>query len=97
MYASMRRIKCVAGKASEVAQRIEEQFVPQMRAMSSFVAYYLVDLGSDEVSSISIFQDQAGAEEANQKAGAWTKQNLGDITAGPLEARAGEVLVDAPA
>ena len=49
MYASMRRIKCVAGKASEVAQRIEEQFVPQMRAMSGFVAYYLVDLGGDEV------------------------------------------------
>jgi hypothetical protein len=97
MHASMRRIKCMPGKAQEVGRRIEEQFVPQMRAVSGFVAYYLVDLGSDEIASISVFQSQAGADEANQKAGAWTKQNLGDITAGPLEARAGQVLVNAPA
>jgi quinol monooxygenase YgiN len=97
MYASTRRIKCKPGKAQEVAQRIEEQFVPQMRTVAGFVGYYLVDVGDDEISSISIFQNQAGAEQANQMAGAWTKQTLGDIVAGPLEARAGEVLVNAQA
>lgn len=97
MYASMRRMKCLPGEATEVAKRIEEQFVPQMRMMNGFVGYYLVDVGEDEVASISIFQDQAGADEANQRASAWVKQNLGDITAGPLEARAGEVVVYAPA
>jgi len=93
----MRRIKCAPGKAHEVAQRIEEQFVPQMRTVPGFLVYYLVDVGNDEVSSISIFQNQAGADAANQKAGAWVKQSLGNITAGPLEASAGEVLVSAPA
>jgi len=42
MYASMRRI--------------ERQLAPQLRAVSGFVAYYLVDIGNDEISSISIFQ-----------------------------------------
>lgn len=97
MYASMRRIKCAVGQASEVARRIEEQFVPQMRAVTGYIAYYLVDVGDDEVSSISIFADQTGAEQANQMASAWTKQSLGDVIAGPLEARAGQVLVNAPA
>jgi heme-degrading monooxygenase HmoA len=97
MYASMRRIKCAPGKAHEIAQRIEQQFVPQMKTMPGFVIYYLVDVGNDEVSSMSIFRNQAEAEAANQKAGASVKQSLGDITAGPLEALAGEVLVNAPA
>jgi hypothetical protein len=97
MYASMRRIKCAPGKAREVAQRIEEQFVPQLRTVSGFVAYYLVDMGDDEVASINIFQDQAGADDANQRANAWVKQSLGDIVAGPLEARAGQVVVNATA
>jgi len=84
-------------KAHEVAKRIEEQFVPQMQAAAGFVAYYLVNVGSDEVASISIFQDQAGADTANQNASAWVRQSLGDIIAGPLEARAGEVLVNTQA
>ena len=97
MYASMRRIKCQPGQAGAVAQRIEEQFVPQMRGVAGYVAYYLIDVGDDEVSSISVFQDRAGAEQANQMASAWTKQNLAELVAGPLEARAGQVLVSAPA
>src|SRR3712207_6491721 len=87
MYASLRRIKCAPGKAREVAQRIEEQFVPQMRTVSGFVGYYLIDMGDDEIASVSIFQDQQGADDANQRAGNWVKQSLGDIVAGPLEAR----------
>lgn len=93
MYASLRRIKCVSGKTHEVARRIEEQFVPRLRAMDGFVGYYFVDTGNDEVASISIFQNQHEAEDANQQAGMWVRQTLSDVVTGPLEAQAGEVLV----
>ena len=97
MYASMRSIQCSPGKATAVAERIAADFVPQMRELPGFVSYSLVDIGKDQVSSISIFADQAGAETANKLASSWVQQSLADIIAGPLEARAGEVLVNATA
>ena len=39
-------------------------------------------------------QDRDGAAAANEKAAAWTKERLGPLVDSPLEARAGEVLVE---
>ena len=41
-----------------------------------FVAYYIVDAGNHVVASISLFQDQAGAEESNRMAADWVKENI---------------------
>jgi hypothetical protein len=97
MHAGMRRVQCTPGSAREVARRIEEGFVPISREIPGFVAYYFIDLGNDEVASISVFADQAGADEANRRASEWVKQNLASLMVTSLEARSGQILVNATA
>ena len=92
MHATIRRIRTKAGKAAEVAALIEAEYLPLLG--EGFVSYTLVDLGDDEVSSIGVFATAEGADAANAKAAAWTKQRLGPLVDSPLDARAGTVLVD---
>jgi hypothetical protein len=43
------------------------------------------------VASISVFETQAGAEEANRMAASWVKENLAALLPTPPEITAGEV------
>ena len=94
MHATFRRIRTKPDKAADVAALIEAEYLPQLDDVEGFVSYTLVDLGDDEVSSVGVFTTAAGAGRANEKAAAWTRERLGPYVVSPLEARAGEVLVD---
>ena len=76
MYASIRRYRTVAGASTELAQRVDQGFLPIISSAPGFIAYYVVDAGNDVVASVSIFQDQAGAEASNRTAADWVKANL---------------------
>jgi hypothetical protein len=47
----------------------------------------------DTVTAISLFNNFAGAEEANRRALVWIEQNLEPLLAGPASAMAGPVIV----
>jgi len=96
MYASVRRY-AIEGSAEELARRVREGFVPIIRQTNGFVAYYVVDGGDGSVASMSIFQDQAGAEESNRKAADWVRANLEALLPKRPEVTAGEVTVAATA
>ena len=93
MYASIRRYKTSPGAGAELAQRVNQGFVPIISKAPGFVAYYLVDAGNDVVASVSVFQDQAGAEESNRMAANWVKENIASLVSGPPEITAGAVTV----
>jgi len=93
MYASIRRYKTSPGAAAELAQRVNQGFVPIISKAPRFVAYYVVDAGNDVVASVSVFQDQAGAEESNRMAADWVKENIASLLTGPPEITAGAVTV----
>jgi heme-degrading monooxygenase HmoA len=93
MYASIRKYKIRPGKAKELAQRVNEGFVPIISKAPGFVAYYVVDAGNDVVASFSLFRDQAGSEESNRMAAAWVRENLAAFFGGSPEITAGEVTV----
>ena len=93
MYASIRRYGTTPGAAAELARRVNQGFVPIISAARGFVAYYVVDAGNDVVASVSVFQDQAGAEESNRMAADWVKGNLASLVSGPPEVTAGAVTV----
>jgi hypothetical protein len=94
MHATLRRIRTQPGQVAEVARLIEEQYLPQIEGVDGFVSYTLVDLGDDEVTSVGVFTDQAGADRANAAARSWTAEVLAPLVASPLDATAGSVLVD---
>jgi len=92
MYASIRRYKVNPGAAAEIARRVNEGFVSIISGAPGFVAYYALDAGNDVIASVSIFQNQAGAEESNRMAADWVKESIASLVAGPPEVTAGEVL-----
>ncbi len=92
MYSSIRRYKVNPGAVSETALRVNEGFLPIISEAPGFVSYYVLDVGNDTVASVSVFQDQAGAEESNRMATGWVKQNIASLFAGPPEITSGEVV-----
>ena len=93
MYASIRRGKANPGATAEIAQRVKDSFVPIISQVPGFVAYYVVNLGDDMLATVSIFENQAGAEESARRAADWVKQDLAPLMASPLEIMVGEVVV----
>ena len=94
MYASVRWYEMDDPAAvDEAMRRVEEGFAPIISKASGFIAYYALDAGDGVVVSISIFTDQAGAEESNTVAAEWVMENLASLVPDPPEITAGEVKV----
>jgi hypothetical protein len=58
-----------------------------------FVAYYAARDG-DQLTTITVCNDQAGTEESSKRAAAWVKENLPGATLGAPTMRKGEVFID---
>ncbi len=92
MYAVMRRYEGVTDSA-EAGRRVDEGFVPLLRQVPGFVAYYWVDAGNGVMVSTSVFEDQSGAEESVNRAADFVRDSLSSllpnspqVTAGPVVA-----------
>src|SRR6266852_659034 len=93
MYAAIRQAKAKTGTAEELARRIKEGAIPIISDVEGFMAYYVVYAPDDTVTAISLFNNFAGAEEANRRALASIEQHLGPLLVGPATALAGPVIV----
>ena len=94
MYASVRRYEGIdPDSVDEIVRRAKEGFVPIVSKGPGFVAYYILDAGDGVLATISVFKDQAGAEESNRAAADWVKENLATLLPNPPEITAGEVRV----
>ncbi len=93
MYATVRRAKFRPGSVEEVVQRVNNTFVPPLATMAGFVNFYLVRLEDDTVSTLSTFETQSEAEEANTFFADWAKRELASFLQGPPEIAVGEVAI----
>ena len=96
MYASIRRYVVHPGSIGEIARQVTKDFLPIIRDIPGFVAYYVVDAGHGIGISFSIFEDQAGAERSAAASREHIKENLASLFPNPPEIMDGEVLVKAP-
>ena len=60
--------------------------------IDGFKAYYLLKL-AEGTSTVSVFENQAGAEESSRAAAAWLSENLPDLNVEAPYVTAGEVLM----
>jgi heme-degrading monooxygenase HmoA len=97
MYAAVRHYRTKGGAGEELTRRAEAEFVPRLRKIAGFVAYYVLNPGPDEVVSISIFRDEQGAAESVRSAAEWVRGDawLTEHSPTPPEVLQGEVLVHA--
>ena len=94
MYVEARRVSHVED-IDAVSRKVREDFVPIVRTVPGFVAYYLVD-AVHSTFSLTICQDKTGVEEAAARASEWTQNNLEGpgLLETPPEIIAGEVMVE---
>jgi hypothetical protein len=76
----------------EVTRKVDEEFIPIIKDADGFLAYYVVNVGAGEVATVSVFEDQVGAEESIRMAADWIRQNLAALLPNPPEITAGEVV-----
>jgi hypothetical protein len=92
MYASIRSYgdrslaAALAARADEIRAVIGD--VPGFRA------YYLVEAGDGTV-SVTVCDDQAGAEESNRVAADWLRSNMPELGGAAPTVSAGAVLISA--
>jgi hypothetical protein len=92
MYVTLRRYEGVTDPR-EVARHVNEGFLPIISEVSGFVDYYFADAGDGVMFSVSIFEDQAGAEESTRRAADYIAQhNLASIMPNPPQITAGEAV-----
>jgi hypothetical protein len=89
MYASIREY--TTKDNAEVARRAQEGFVPIVREVAGFSAYYMVDAG-DKFFTVTLAEDQGGAEESANKAREWVQENAADLVEGVAAVNNGEVV-----
>ena len=92
MFAAIRRYHTNPDSIGEVTRKVNESFVPLISEMPGFVAYFAMDAGQGEYGTISVFEDQASAEESNRVAEEWADENLSELLPTPPEYAAGDVV-----
>jgi quinol monooxygenase YgiN len=77
-----------------VIRRTREGFVPLIRDTPGFVSYLVLAPveREGEIVSVSVFEDEQSAQESNEKADDWVRENLGDLVL-PPELAAGQIVV----
>lgn len=91
MYAVVRRYEGVTDPA-EAGRRVDEEFVPLLREVPGFVAYYWVDAGNGVMVSTGVFRDRAGAERSTDRARDFVRDRLAGLLPGAPQVTAGEVV-----
>ncbi len=95
MYATVRRASFRPDSVEEVVRRVQESFVPAMTGSQSFVDFYMVNLGNGVISTISVFETEVAAEEANKFFSEWARRDLVSFLQGPPDLAIGEVVIHA--
>jgi heme-degrading monooxygenase HmoA len=92
MFAAIRYYRTDPDSTETVVRRVQEGFVPFIRETPGFVSYFVLTPRQGEIVSVSVFEEQRGAEESNEKAEGWVRQNLNELLPSP-EFAGGEVVV----
>jgi hypothetical protein len=79
MHATIRRYEGVdAARTDEVAGKVNETLVPQLRKLPGFAGYYLIEAGNGVLSSLGLFETPEQAEESTKLVSKWiTDENFG--------------------
>jgi hypothetical protein len=94
MYATIRIYSDGEGLADAVAEH-EAEIVRQFNEIDGFRNYYIVKTGPTSATSITVCDDQAGAEASNEVARNYIASNFGHLSIGPPEVHVGEVAMSA--
>jgi hypothetical protein len=78
MHATIRRYEGVdTTRTNEVASKVKETLVPQLRKLPGFAGYYLIEADNGVLSSLGLFQTSEQGDESTKVVSKWiTDENL---------------------
>jgi hypothetical protein len=91
MYAAVRRYEGITDDA-EAGRLVGESFIPLLEHVQGFIAYYWIDAGDGVMASLSVFDDQAGADESVRLAHDWVQENAAALFPNPPQVTEGLVV-----
>jgi hypothetical protein len=92
-FASLRRYRLRGGSVGELMHVVDEVFADWIQHMEGFEAYHALDCGRGEIVSISIFRDQTTAEESDDRALEFIRDELSVFDIERTEVLGGRVAV----
>jgi hypothetical protein len=78
MYASVRSYDAVPDPA-EAGRQVQETFVPGVKEVPGFIAYFFIDTGGGTMVSITVCEDKAGTDESVTRAAQWVEDHPGVV------------------
>jgi hypothetical protein len=93
MHVSIRQYN--GRNVAEFSRRVQEGFVPIVRQVPGFLAWYLVDGGGGVLFTITMCDERAGVEASVSAAADWVEDNVSDLVEGSPAVINGEVRVQA--
>jgi hypothetical protein len=102
MHATIRRYEGVdPTRTNEVASKVNETLVPQLRKLPGFSGYYLIEAGNGVLSSLGLFATPEQGEESTKVVTKWIADenfskaipNAPKITSGKVVAHSNGVTV----
>lgn len=93
MYAAIRRYEALPTDVPVLRQRVQAGFLPIIRQVPGFVSYALIEAENGVVISVSVFADEAAAQESSRRAAAWVEQEAADLVQQTRQYTTGEVTV----
>jgi hypothetical protein len=92
MFAAIRRYETNPDSVKELIQRINTEFLPLVSKSPGFISYLVVDSGKGVITSISMFETEAGAQDSTTQAANWVKSIKG-LLPNPPQVTAGNIVV----
>ena len=77
MYTSIRRYTSDPHEVEGIIKLAQQGDINErIGGLPGFVAYYMINCGAGVLATVSVFDDQAGAERSNAVAADWVRENV---------------------
>jgi hypothetical protein len=74
MHATVRRYEGVdASRTDEVTKKVNETLIPKLSKLAGFDGYFLIEAGNGVMTSVSLFDTSAHADESTRLASDWVR------------------------
>lgn len=90
-YMAIRKYHIIPGTGEEFLHRVQTGFVPIMSRIPGFIAYDALQVGNDQIVSISVFDTPLGVLESTPRALQWIQENIVEFIQGMPEVMTGQV------
>jgi hypothetical protein len=94
MHATVRRYEGIdVSRTDELKKKVNESLIPNLSKLPGFDGYFLIEAGEGVMTSISLFDTSAHAEESTRIATDWVRdEKLETAVPNPPKITVGEVI-----